>query len=73
MSNSNDDGITIKMTGQFARQIREMQQKLGAKSEMEVIRQGLTLLYYAIGKEIKIHKEGSKESLVFDQFKNTKP
>ncbi|MBD3362581.1 hypothetical protein GF362_02580 [Candidatus Dojkabacteria bacterium] len=68
-----DDALILKIKGDFAKQIKEMKEKLGVESEMDVVRQGLSLLYYAMGSELKIERKKSNQTLIFEQFKDKDP
>ena len=73
MTIDGNDKIVLKIEGDFARQLKQMKTTMGANSEMDVVRQGLSLLSYAMGHEIKIEDRRSKRTLVFDKFKDKDP
>ena len=70
MDSTSKDVKDIKISGALAAQVNDLKKKLNLNSEVEVIKWGLSLLYYAIGAEIKIERKDKNQVLVFDQFKD---
>lgn len=66
-------GITIHFTGEIAEQLKELQKKLKAESEIKVIRMALAMLITSLGKKVEIKDEDKKEKYEIDSLKSAKP
>lgn len=68
----NDDDITLKFTGDLAKQIKQLQKELECDDPSELVRKALALLMLSKGRQVKLENP-RRETVIIDDFKDLDP